>query len=212
MSTGVIDADSYLALDRVFTGNMTGNVLLLGFALAGVAGIPFFNNAVALLGFIAGTIVSSRVVGRGHPRTLPARSMWTLIAGGILAIGLATTWTILGTLPQPVLLGLTFLLAVVMGSQAAAVRPIGNSDVTTIVVTNTLANLVRDSRAAGGPHRSWAPRLLAVVAMGVGATIGAGVIRFSGGSLALFVAMVFYAAGVITLVATSRIGRQSFLV
>lgn len=212
MSTGVIDADSYLALDRVFTGNMTGNVLLLGFAIAGIAGIPFLNNAVALIGFIAGTIVSARIVGRGHPKTLPAVSMWMLVAGGLLAIGLATTWNILGHLSQPVLLVLTFLLAVVMGSQAASVRPIGNADVTTIVVTNTLANLVRDSRAAGGPHHDWAPRLLAVVAMGVGAAIGAAIIRFSDGSLALYAAMVFYAAGVVTLVVTSRVGRQEVLV
>ena len=32
-STGCIDAVSYLALDKVFTGNMTGNVLFIGFSL-----------------------------------------------------------------------------------------------------------------------------------------------------------------------------------
>ncbi len=30
--TGVIDAVSYLALGRVFTANMTGNLVFLGFA------------------------------------------------------------------------------------------------------------------------------------------------------------------------------------
>ena len=49
-STGTIDAVSYLALDRVFTGNMTGNVLFLGFGLVGVGNVPFVNNAIALLG------------------------------------------------------------------------------------------------------------------------------------------------------------------
>jgi uncharacterized membrane protein YoaK (UPF0700 family) len=33
--TGVVDATSYLGLGRVFTANMTGNVLLLGFDAAG---------------------------------------------------------------------------------------------------------------------------------------------------------------------------------
>jgi uncharacterized membrane protein YoaK (UPF0700 family) len=212
VSTGVVDADSYLALDRVFTGNMTGNVLFLGFAIAGVAGIPFVNNAIALIGFIVGTVISARVVGREHAGFLPRRSMWMLVAGGLLAIALATTWTILGKLDQPVLLALTFLLAVVMGSQAASVRPIGNADVTTIVVTNTLANLVRDSRIAGGRFDNWVPRLLAIVAMGVGAAIGATVIHFMGGSMALYAAMVFYAAGVVTMVLTSRVGRESVLV
>jgi uncharacterized membrane protein YoaK (UPF0700 family) len=205
VSTGVIDADSYLALDHVFTGNMTGNVLFIGFALVGVPNIPLLNNVIALLGFVAGSIVGGRIVGRGHPRTLPRVSAWTLLAGGILALALATTWTIFGTLPQVVLLVLTFLLAVVMGSQVSAVKPIGNSDVTTIVVTNTLANLARDSRLAGGKFENWAPRLLAILAMGIGAAIGALIIRFLGGSFALYGAMVFYLAGVVVLVVTSRL-------
>jgi uncharacterized membrane protein YoaK (UPF0700 family) len=206
VSTGVIDADSYLALDHVFTGNMTGNVLFIGFALAGVPGIPFVNNLLALLGFVAGTIVSGRIVGRGHPKGLPRVSAGVLLAGGILALGIATTWIVLRTLDQPILLVLTFLLACVMGSQVSAVKPIGNSDVTTIVVTNTLANLARDSRLAGGTFDNWIPRLLAVLAMGVGAAIGALVIHLSAGYFALYVAMIFYLAGVLTLVVTSRIG------
>jgi uncharacterized membrane protein YoaK (UPF0700 family) len=209
VSTGVIDADSYLALDHVFTGNMTGNALFIGFAIAGVKDIPFVNNSIALLGFVVGTIVGGRIVGRGHPKTLPRVSAWTLLCGGILALAIATSWTILGNLDQPILLVLTFLLACVMGSQVSAVKPIGNSDVTTIVVTNTLANLARDSRLAGGKHENWAPRLLAVLAMGVGAGIGALIIHFSDGSLALYAAMVFYLGGVLTLVLTSRLHSRS---
>lgn len=203
-STGVIDADSYLALDHVFTGNMTGNVLFIGFALAGVAGIPFVNNSIALVGFVVGTIVGGRIVGRGHPKTLPRVSAVTLLCGGILALALATTWTLLGTLAQPILLVLTFLLACVMGSQVSAVRPIGNSDVTTIVVTNTLANLARDSRLAGGRFENWLPRLLAILAMGVGGAIGALIIHFSAGYIALYTAMIFYLAGVLVLILTAR--------
>ena len=33
--TGVVDAVSFLALGHVFTANMTGNIVFLGFALAG---------------------------------------------------------------------------------------------------------------------------------------------------------------------------------
>jgi uncharacterized membrane protein YoaK (UPF0700 family) len=209
VSTGVIDADSYLALDHVFTGNMTGNALFIGFALVGVPNIPFVNNSIALLGFVAGSIIGGRIVGRGHPKTLPRVSALTLLAGGVLALALATTWTVLGALPQPVLLTLTFLLAAVMGSQVSAVKPIGNSDVTTIVVTNTLANLARDSRLAGGKHENWIPRLLAVLAMGVGAAIGALIIHLSSGSFALYAAMIVYLAGLVTLVLTSRIGTRA---
>ena len=39
-TTGLIDAASYLGLGHVFTANMTGNVVLLGFGIAGAAGLP----------------------------------------------------------------------------------------------------------------------------------------------------------------------------
>lgn len=204
LSTGVIDADSYLALDHVFTGNMTGNVLFIGFAIAGVKTIPFVNNSLALLGFVTGSIVGGRIVGLSHDKGFPRVSAWLLLAGGVLALGIATTWTLLRSLDQPILLVLTFLLASVMGSQVSAVKPIGNSDVTTIVVTNTLANLARDSRLAGGRRENWAPRLLAVVAMGVGAVIGAAIIHLSAGYFALLAAVAFYLGGLLTLVLTSR--------
>jgi hypothetical protein len=37
--TGVVDAVSYIALGHVFVANMTGNVVFLGFALAGAPGL-----------------------------------------------------------------------------------------------------------------------------------------------------------------------------
>jgi uncharacterized membrane protein YoaK (UPF0700 family) len=40
VSTGIIvDAAGYLGLDRVFTGNMTGNVAVPGMAPAGFIGV-----------------------------------------------------------------------------------------------------------------------------------------------------------------------------
>ena len=47
-TTGLIDAASYLGLGRVFTANMTGNVVLLGFGLAGAAGLPVLSPLVSL--------------------------------------------------------------------------------------------------------------------------------------------------------------------
>ena len=44
-TTGLIDAVSYLALGRVFTANMTGNVVLLGFGIAGIGGLPVVAGA-----------------------------------------------------------------------------------------------------------------------------------------------------------------------
>ena len=38
--TGLVDAACYLGLGRVFTANMTGNVVLLAFGAAGAQGLP----------------------------------------------------------------------------------------------------------------------------------------------------------------------------
>ena len=47
-TTGVVDAVSYLGLGRVFTANMTGNVVLLGFGIVGGFGLPVLAIAAAL--------------------------------------------------------------------------------------------------------------------------------------------------------------------
>lgn len=56
-ATGMVDAISYLGLGRVFTANMTGNVVLLGFALARTPGFTVLGPVVALAAFLAGSAV-----------------------------------------------------------------------------------------------------------------------------------------------------------
>src|SRR5690606_2420775 len=121
-----------------------------------------------------------------------------------LIVLLAGYWALVRELSHPAMLVVTVLLAMIMGAQVSAVKPVGNSDVTTIVVTNTLANLARDSRLAGGTGTGWWQRLSAVVAMGVGAAIGAGVVGALGGAAALAAAAVVFVAGALTLVFASR--------
>lgn len=181
--TGVIDAVSYLSLDKVFTGNMTGNVLFLGFAAAGTGGIPLLNNAVALAGFVVGAVIGGRVVGRGHADKVPLRTVVTLAVNAAVALLLTLYWALSGLSNHIEMLIVTGLLAMAMGSQVAAVKPIGNADITTVVVTSTLGNLARDSRLAGAPkgaNKGWRHRLAAVVVMGVAAGLGALVIRLGG--------------------------------
>jgi uncharacterized membrane protein YoaK (UPF0700 family) len=92
-----------------------------------------------------------------------------------------------------------------MGAQVTAVKPVGNSDITTIVVTNTIANLARDSRLGGGSGQRWVQRLLAVVAMGLGAALGA-LSQLQLGTVATLVvgAVVFALASGCLIVATRR--------
>jgi uncharacterized membrane protein YoaK (UPF0700 family) len=52
VTTGLVDAASILGLGKVFTANMTGNVVFLGFAAAGVAGFEAGPYVVAILSFM----------------------------------------------------------------------------------------------------------------------------------------------------------------
>jgi uncharacterized membrane protein YoaK (UPF0700 family) len=56
-TTGIVDAVSNLALGRVFTANMTGNVVLLGFGLAGSGGMPVVAPLISLASFLVGAMV-----------------------------------------------------------------------------------------------------------------------------------------------------------
>ena len=46
--TGVVDAVSYLKLGHVFVANMTGNVVFVGFAIAGAPGLSVTSSLIAL--------------------------------------------------------------------------------------------------------------------------------------------------------------------
>jgi len=51
--TGLVDAFSYLRLGHVFVANMTGNVVFLGFGLAGVGEISIVASLLAVLAFVS---------------------------------------------------------------------------------------------------------------------------------------------------------------
>src|SRR6059036_4003681 len=54
-TTGLVDAVSYLGLGRVFAANMTGNVVLLGFGIAGNGDLPVVGPVVSLASFVVGS-------------------------------------------------------------------------------------------------------------------------------------------------------------
>src|SRR5499426_735202 len=61
VNTGLGDAVSVLGLGRVFTANMTGNVVFLGFAAAGVPGFSVARALVSLAGFVVGAALGGRL-------------------------------------------------------------------------------------------------------------------------------------------------------
>ena len=171
--TGVVDAVSYLALGHVFVANMTGNVVFLGFALAGAPGLSAPAALAALGAFLLGAVVGGRIAVRAgghHGRHLRAATL-TAFASVLLAVLLAA---ILG---QPVShdarYALIVPLAIAMGIQNATARRLAVPDLTTTVLTLTLTGIAADSRPAGGTGGHSARRLIAVTAMFIGALLGA---------------------------------------
>src|SRR5690242_14739660 len=74
-STGVVDAVSILALGRVFIANMTGNVVFIGFALAGAPGFSLVAALIALAGFLLGAGIGGPLIER-----------WRTMRGRLLAV------------------------------------------------------------------------------------------------------------------------------
>ncbi|MGA9747583.1 MAG: YoaK family protein, partial [Nocardioides sp.] len=179
--TGILDAATYLGLHGVFTANMTGNVVFVGLGLADGDSVPLLRAALALGGFALGASVVG-LVQRGRAVASPDHDR--VAAGTFLLTGLvvaATAWG-LWALPDPstLLLDLvTAALAFAMGAQAVAARRIAVSDVSTVVVTSTLAGLVAEAPWSGGTAsgRSTLRRFSAVATMGAGAVAGAFLLR-----------------------------------
>src|SRR5438067_1889655 len=62
--TGLVDAVSFLSLGRVFTANMTGNIVILAFATAHVSGLSIARSLTALLAFLVGATLGGRIMAR----------------------------------------------------------------------------------------------------------------------------------------------------
>src|SRR2546427_719596 len=79
--TGLVDAVSYLALGHVFTANMTGNVVFLGFAASGAAGLSVTRSGTAVAAFLLGAVIGGRMAAR----TGGDRRGWTGVAFAVEA-------------------------------------------------------------------------------------------------------------------------------
>src|SRR5438477_5007240 len=67
-TTGLVDAASYLGLGRVFTANMTGNVVLLGFGLGGSHVVWIAGALVSLAFFLTGAVIGGRLTTHAGDR------------------------------------------------------------------------------------------------------------------------------------------------
>jgi uncharacterized membrane protein YoaK (UPF0700 family) len=178
-STGLVDAVSYLGLGRVFTANMTGNIVLLGFGIAGSGGLPVVAPLVSLGAFLVGSAVGGALAVRSDDRRPHHLARALGIESGLILVAASVAAT--ADVRPSKLAGdaVIAVLALAMGVRNATVRRLGVPDLTTTVLTMTLTGLAADSRVAGGSGEGSVRKIAAVLAMLCGALAGALLLQIS---------------------------------
>src|SRR4051794_17868017 len=148
---GLVDAVSFIALDHVFVANMTGNVVFVGFALGGAAGLSAVASLSALAAFVIGAVVGGKLIRRsgGHHARL-------MRAFGLVKVPLVLAATLIAIiagdeLSQTGRYAIIVPLAMAMGVQNAAVRRVNVPGLRTTLLTLTITGMAADpaSRHAG---------------------------------------------------------------
>jgi uncharacterized membrane protein YoaK (UPF0700 family) len=187
--TGLVDAFSYLSLGHVFVANMTGNVVFVGFGLAGAGGISLVASLVAVLAFALGAALG----GRWSARQPPHRGRLLAVGAAaqtVLVVAAATLALVAGLTGSTTRLLLIVLLATAMGGQNAVARRLAVPDLTTTVLTLTVTGLVADTTTTKVRLR----RLVPVLAMLGGAFAGGVLLRWVSPTAPLWTAALVLAA------------------
>jgi uncharacterized membrane protein YoaK (UPF0700 family) len=169
--TGVIDAVSILSLGRVFVANMTGNVVFVGFALAGAQGFSVSAAIFALGGFLVGALLTGVAIGRFGNRRGALFCAGLLVQFGLLVTALVVAVAAGAPYGAAARDAIAAICALAMGLQNAVTK-LAVPDLTTTVLTRTLTGIAVDA-LAGGHGSALARRVLAVLAMLAGAIVGA---------------------------------------
>jgi len=182
--SGVVDAVCYLGLGRVFTANMTGNVVVLGFAAAGAPGFSVPASLTSLGVFLVGAVCGGRISKRISRRS---RLLVTAIGAEAAFVAAAATVALIASTVASGWARYTViaLLAMAMGIRNAVIRRLAIPDMTTTVLTLTLTGLAADSGLAGGSNPRAGRRTAAVLMMLIGATAGAALYLHRGAGLPL---------------------------
>ncbi|MCG7376644.1 DUF1275 domain-containing protein [Paenibacillus sp. ACRSA] len=144
MAAGMVDLIGYLALGHVLTANMTGNIVLLGIAIARAQEFVVLRSLIALIGFIIGNAIAARMIGWGR-----SESGWTKRITTVFVVESSLLLFFAVAMISPYAEQLSYLLILVlaaaMGIQTTAARRIGIAGISTTVLTNNLAAVVEDT-------------------------------------------------------------------
>jgi uncharacterized membrane protein YoaK (UPF0700 family) len=177
-SAGVVDAISYLALGKVFTAFMTGNIVFLGFGAITSDGPNFARVAVTIAAFALGVALSARIASPVQDEAFAVWHRHVTVALSVVAVaqaGFLIGWIASDGHPSfavgNILVGLS---AVAMGIQMDTVLSLQLPHISTTAATATLVGLVRDiARWSHSSAVNNGRRLRIVIAIAVGAAVGA---------------------------------------
>jgi uncharacterized membrane protein YoaK (UPF0700 family) len=196
--TGVVDAVSILSLGRVFVANMTGNIVFVGFAIAGAPGFSLSASLFALAGFLIGAYGGGQAIGRYADNRARLFRDASIVELAFLVTALIISALAATPFDDPVKDAVAITAAIALGLQNAVVRRLAVPDLTTMVLTMTLTGIAADVR--GASPGVVVRRVLAVLTMLGGAIVGALLVLHASPAAALGVAAGLM--GVVALAAT----------
>lgn len=204
--TGLIDAASYVGLGHVFTANMTGNIVFLGFAFGGVSGMSIRRSSTALAFALVGGFLAGRLdAWLGKTR----RNLWLAAAlaleTALLCAAMAICWHCVPQGTQSLPVGVDYIIALTalgMGFRNGTIRKLAVPELTTTVLTMTVAAIAFDFSLTPGGNPRWRRRIGSIVMMFAGGYLGVLLVRHS------LTALLAVAAGLSGVCALLQVYRQ----
>jgi uncharacterized membrane protein YoaK (UPF0700 family) len=172
LTTGAVDAVTFLFLGKVFSSVITGNLVLLGVSAATGRSSEAIHSGVALAGYAAGVAAGAPLAARGedHDASWPRSVTVTLAAELCVLAAFCVGWELSGGRPRDgALIVLLILAASAMGMQSAATRRLGQMSST--YLTSTLTGVVA-ALATGKLPDAMGRSLGVLAAIVVGAVTG----------------------------------------
>jgi uncharacterized membrane protein YoaK (UPF0700 family) len=175
ISTGAVDALSWLGLGKVFSAFMTGNIAFLGFRVGGAPGPSVPRVLATTAAFAFGAFLGARIVRRTENSggLWPRRAMVSLAVALVFQAAFLVLWAAVNGHPSTasgdVLVALS---GVAMGMQTTTIFSLGVRADFTTAATATLAVLMGD--LAGWSQTRGERRRLAATVIGlfIGAVTG----------------------------------------
>jgi uncharacterized membrane protein YoaK (UPF0700 family) len=175
MAAGAVDALAWLALGKVFSAFMTGNVVFVAVGLSSHDSGLALHAAVAVCAFGAGAFAAARSMPAEAPAVLwPARVTSGLLGAAFVQLVFWIVWLVVGGDPGSTLIVVLLAVsALAMGIQTATAVALGVHAVFTTAATATWTVLAGD--AAQWSRTRIERRRLAMVLGGtlIGALAGA---------------------------------------